>query len=55
MNAKESMALYEEFQNAQDETVLQKIVDYNEDDVRAMVIVKDWLIAQSRNSSHDKA
>ncbi|MEK6822787.1 MAG: TM0106 family RecB-like putative nuclease, partial [Nanoarchaeota archaeon] len=55
MNAKESMALYEEFQQAQDENVLQKIVDYNEDDVRAMVVLKDWLVEQSRKFSQDKA
>ena len=39
----ESMAMYLEYVNTGDKKILQKIIDYNEDDVMATRVVKDWL------------
>ncbi len=45
VNALESIALY--FQYVEDpngnEDIIQKVIDYNEDDCRATMLVKDWL------------
>jgi uncharacterized protein len=46
MNAAQSMVLYAEFQKTKDAKLMQKIIDYNEDDVRATALVKDWLVNQ---------
>ncbi|MDP3699260.1 MAG: TM0106 family RecB-like putative nuclease [Nanoarchaeota archaeon] len=39
----ESMAMYLEYVNTGDTKILQKIIDYNEDDVVATRVVRDWL------------
>ena len=39
----ESMAMYLEYEKTKDKKILQKIIDYNEDDVVASRVVKDWL------------
>jgi len=39
----ESMAMYLEYVNTGDKKILQKIIDYNEDDVVATRVVRDWL------------
>src|SRR3989344_3397787 len=45
VNAMESMAFYFEYTQdpKKNKEKLQKVVDYNEDDVRATMVVKDWL------------
>lgn len=42
-NAQESIVLYLDFLKTKDKKILQKIIDYNEDDVRATMVVKDYL------------
>jgi predicted RecB family nuclease len=44
-DAAESMVLYDQYQKTKDAAILQKIIDYNEDDVKAIIVVKDWLIS----------
>lgn len=43
VSGSESMAMYLEYVNTGDKKILQKIIDYNEDDVVATKVVKDWL------------
>ncbi|MFH1712274.1 MAG: TM0106 family RecB-like putative nuclease [Patescibacteria group bacterium] len=40
----ESVLWYEEWLTGQDENVLQDILDYNEDDVRATWFIREWII-----------
>ncbi|RJQ19785.1 TM0106 family RecB-like putative nuclease [Candidatus Woesearchaeota archaeon] len=42
-DAQESIVLYLDFLRTKDKKILQKIIDYNEDDVRATMVVKDYL------------
>ena len=49
VNAQESMAWYFEFMEKGDKEKLQKIIDYNEDDCRATLIIKDWLVNKFRD------
>jgi len=42
-DAQESIVLYLEFLETKQESLLKKIMDYNEDDVRATMVVKDFL------------
>jgi len=49
VNAQESMAWYFEFMEKGDKEKLQKIIDYNEDDCRATLIIKDWLVKKFRD------
>ena len=42
-NAQESIVLYLDFLKTKDKKLLQTIIDYNEDDVRATMVVKDYL------------
>lgn len=44
VNAKESMAWFFEYMENGDKEKLQKIIDYNEDDCKATMIIKDWLV-----------
>lgn len=44
VNAQESMAWFFEYMENDDQEKLQKIIDYNEDDCRATLIIKDWLV-----------
>lgn len=39
----ESMAMYLEYLEKKDEKILHKIIDYNEDDVTATRVLRDWL------------
>ncbi|MFQ5621051.1 MAG: TM0106 family RecB-like putative nuclease [Candidatus Nanoarchaeia archaeon] len=43
VDAMESIAYYVEYVETGDKTKLQKVIDYNEDDVIATRVVKDWL------------
>lgn len=47
VNAMESIALYLEYARSGDVARLRLVLDYNEDDCRAMVVVKDWLAAHA--------
>ena len=47
MNAAQSMVLYQDYLATKDAKILGKIIDYNEDDVRAILMVKDWLVGNS--------
>jgi uncharacterized protein len=40
----ESMAMYLEYLEKKDKKILNKIIDYNEDDVIATRVIKDWLM-----------
>ncbi|MBI4145965.1 TM0106 family RecB-like putative nuclease [Candidatus Woesearchaeota archaeon] len=42
-DAQESIVLYLDFLRTKDKKTLQRIIDYNEDDVRATMVVKDYL------------
>lgn len=42
----ESVAWYDEWLRTQDRSVLQRIMRYNEDDVRATMLLRDWLAKQ---------
>ena len=37
------MTLYYDYLKTKDSKLLQKILDYNEDDVLAMKVVREWL------------
>ena len=41
-----SVLWFQEWLSGQDRKMLQKIIDYNEDDVRATAYLKDWLVAK---------
>jgi uncharacterized protein len=45
VNALESIALYFQYVENPDKNKdkMQKVIDYNEDDCRATMLVKDWL------------
>ena len=45
VDAMESIAFYIEYIESNDKEKLQKVIDYNEDDVIATRVVKDWLVA----------
>ena len=42
----ESVVWYNQWLDTQDDSVLQKILKYNEDDVRATMLIKEWLAQQ---------
>ncbi len=42
----ESVVWYNQWLDTRDEAILQKILKYNEDDVRATMLVKEWLAQQ---------
>lgn len=42
-----SVLWFQEWLDGQDRKMLQKIIDYNEDDVRATAYLKDWLVSKS--------
>jgi uncharacterized protein len=43
VNAQESMAWFIDYIKNEDKEKLKKIIDYNEDDCRATMIIKDWM------------
>ena len=43
VNGTNSMVLYYDYLKTKDTRILQKILDYNEDDVLAMKVVREWL------------
>ena len=43
VDAMESIALYLKFLETKDKKKLQKVIDYNEDDCIATMVIKDWL------------
>ncbi len=47
-SAQESIVLYFQYLDSKDRSVLQRIIDYNEDDVRATKVVKDYLAGLTR-------
>jgi len=47
-DAQESIVLYFQYLDSKDRSILQRIIDYNEDDVRATKVVKDYLANISR-------
>lgn len=52
VNAMESIALYLDYARdpARNADKLQKVLDYNEDDCRATLVVKDWLAARAKEA-----
>jgi uncharacterized protein len=48
MDAGQSLVLYPQFLATKDEALLKKIIDYNEDDVRALLLVKENLEKHSK-------
>lgn len=46
VDAADSMVLFQRFQEG-DENALKAVIDYNEDDVRALMLVKDWLVQEN--------
>ena len=50
----ESVLWFNEWLEKRDESVMQKILRYNEDDVRATMIVKDWLAGQKPQKNQEK-
>ncbi|HWA64282.1 MAG TPA: TM0106 family RecB-like putative nuclease [Candidatus Paceibacterota bacterium] len=49
----ESVVWYNEYVEKKDEAVLQKILRYNEDDVRATMLIKEWLAQQKPSKSRE--
>jgi len=47
-SAQESIVLYFQFLESKEREILQRIIDYNEDDVRATKVVKDYLVGFTR-------
>jgi len=50
----ESVVWYNEWLEKQDETILKKLLRYNEDDVRATLAVKEWLEKQKPKKGKEK-
>ncbi len=50
----QSVVWYNEWLNTQDKKIIDKILDYNEDDVRATLHVKEWLAQQKPRTSREK-
>lgn len=50
----ESVVWYNEWMNTGDKTILNKILQYNEDDVRATLYVKEWLAKQKPHTSKEE-
>ena len=50
----ESILWYKEWLEKGDETIMKKILRYNEDDVRATMRIKDWLADQKPSKSKEK-
>lgn len=50
----ESVVWYDEWFKTKDDAVLQKIIRYNEDDVRATQLVKEWLEEQKPSKGKEK-
>lgn len=47
-DAQESIVLYFQYLETKERELLQRIIDYNEDDVRATKVVKDFLVSLTR-------
>lgn len=50
----ESVVWYNEWLASQDETILKKLLRYNEDDVRATLAIKEWLVQQKPSKGKEK-
>ncbi len=50
----ESVVWYNEYLKTGDKKILDKIIKYNEDDVRATLYVKEWLAQQKPKTSREK-
>lgn len=50
----ESVVWYNDYLKTKDAKILDKIIRYNEDDVRATLFVKDWLQQQKPKTSREK-
>ncbi len=50
----ESVVWYNDYLETKDNKILKKILDYNEDDVRATLFVKEWLEQQKPHTSREK-
>lgn len=49
----ESVVWYNDWRQSGDDSILQKILDYNEDDVRATLYVKEWIEQQKPRTSKE--
>lgn len=50
----ESIIWYKDWLKTGDDAIMKKILRYNEDDVRATMIIKDWLAGQKPSKAKDK-
>lgn len=50
----ESVVWYTDWIDKKDDTILKKILRYNEDDVRATLLIKEWLSEQGPKKSKEK-
>ena len=50
----ESVVWYSEWLNKKDDKIMQKLLRYNEDDVRATLLIKEWLEKQKPHTSREK-
>ena len=48
------MVWYNDYHRTKDPKILDKILKYNEDDVRATLYVKEWLEKQKPKTSREK-
>ena len=55
VDALESIALYFQYveNHDQNKDKLQKVIDYNEDDCKATLLVKDWIKNNSPKDKHE--
>lgn len=50
----ESVVWYNNWLEKHDDAILRKIIKYNEDDVRATLLIKEWLSGQTPKTSREK-
>jgi len=50
----ESVVWYNEWLNSHSDEMFQKLLKYNEDDVRATMVIKEWLSGQKPHKSKEK-
>ncbi len=49
----ESIVWYKDYLASKDKAIMDRILKYNEDDVRATMAIKDWLVAQKPHTSKE--
>lgn len=49
----ESIVWYKEWVEKKDPEIIKKILKYNEDDVRATMVIKDWLVGQKPHTNKE--